>query len=150
MLGESTGIQNTEMQVTCFQIGEVLCGIDIRYVQEINKSMNITQVPLSQEYIKGIMNLRGDIVTVIDLGKKLGMAPVKIDEDSRITIVKWNDEFVGLLVDRIYDVISVQKQDIMPPPSNIKGAKGKYFQGVIKKHSDLIGILEIDAVLEVT
>jgi len=150
MFGKNTGTQNAEMQVTCFQIGDVLCGIDIQHVQEINKSMNITQVPLSQEYIKGIMNLRGDIVTVIDLGRKLEMAPVKIDEDSRITIVKWNDEFVGLLVDKIYDVITVKRQDVMPPPSNIKGAKGRYFQGVIKKDSDLIGILEIDAVLEVT
>ncbi len=143
-------MQDVEMQIVCFQIGEVICGIDIFYVQEINKNMSLTQVPLSQDYIKGIMNLRGDIVTVIDLGKKLGMTPCKIEEESRITIVKWNDELVGLLVDKIYDVITVEKDNIMPPPSNIKGAKGKFFHGVIKKDYDLIGILEIDAVLEVT
>ncbi len=150
MLGANTANSNNEMQITCFQIGEVLCGIDIRYVQEINKKMNVTQVPLSQDYIKGIMNLRGQIVTVIDLGKKLGMSPVKSSDETRITIVNWNEEFVGLMVDKIYDVISVGQQEVMPPPSNIKGAKGKYFHGVIKKDSDLIGILEVDLVLEVT
>jgi len=150
MLGVSSGMQNIEMQIVCFQIGEVICGIDIYYVQEINKNMNMTQVPLSQDYIKGIMNLRGDIVTVIDLGKKIGMTPCQIGDESRITIVKWNDEFVGLLVDKIYDVIAVEQNNIMPPPSNIKGAKGKFFYGVIKKNNDLIGILEIETVLEVT
>lgn len=95
------------------------------------------------------MNLRGQIVTVIDLGRKLGMSPVKNSEENRITIVNWNDEFVGLLVDKISDVVTAAKEDIMPPPSNIKGAQGKYFQGVIKKDEHLIGVLEIDAVLQI-
>jgi purine-binding chemotaxis protein CheW len=88
-------------------------------------------------------------VTVIDLGKKLELSPVTVSERSRVIIVEWNDEYVGFMVDSITDVYSVDTEQIVSPPSNIKGAQGKYFQGVSKSGSDLVGILDIDAVLSV-
>lgn len=137
------------LQLSCFHIGQVLCGVGIDAVQEINKNVKTTKVPLAPDYVVGIMNLRGQIVTVIDLGKKLELSPVTISERARVIIVEWNDEYVGFMVDSITDVYSADPDRIVSPPSNIKGAQGKYFQGVSKTGSDLVGILDIDAVLSV-
>lgn len=148
MANEITKFDNSSFQLACFYIGEVLCGFDIRYVQEIKKDKDLTKVPLAQDYILGIMNLRGQIVALIDLGKKLDLRPVVRSSQSRIIIVNWNNEFVGLLVDKISDVISLETVKIMPPPSNIKGVKGKYFRGVYHLENDLVSIVDIDLVLE--
>ncbi len=107
-----------------------------------------TKVPQASDYIEGILNLRGRIVTIIDLGKKLGLAPVSKDKDNRNIIVNSEDEHIGLLVDSISDVALAKKEEIEPAPSNIGGMKGKYFQGVIKTKKQLIGILDIDEVLK--
>jgi len=147
MSEETAESLESTVQFVCFYVGEVLCGIDIRKAQEINKDMNITQVPLAEDYVRGIMNLRGKIVTIVDLGRKLELTPVKHGEESKIVIVSWQDEFVGLLVDKIYDVVAEQEENILPAPSNIEGAKGKYFQGVIKREDTLIGLLDVETVL---
>lgn len=139
-----------EVQLSCFYIGEVLCGVDINTVQEINKNLEITRVPLAPEYVVGIMNLRGQIVTIIDLGKKLELTSARVTEKTRVIIVRWEGENIGLLVDSITDVVMAKSKEIMPPPSNIKGAKGKYFLGVYKNGSELVGVLDIDSVLSIS
>lgn len=135
------------IQLSCFYVGNALSGIDINQVQEINKELEMTRVPLSPEYVLGIMNLRGKIVTIIDLGKKLGLNQGKRSDKSRIIILNWNDEYVGFFVDRIADVVMANTKDIASPPSNIKGLRGKYFQGVYHYKKELVAILDTDAVL---
>jgi len=131
-----------------FYVGGALCGINILNIQEINKNCDITQVPQAADYVKGILNLRGRIVTIIDLGAKLGLETVTENKDNRNIIVNSEDEHIGLLVDAISDVVSAGQDEIEPSPSNIGGVKGKFFQGVIKTEKDLIGILDIDEVLK--
>lgn len=135
------------VQLSCFFVGSALCGIDINVIQEMNKQMEMTTVPQAPEYVLGIMNLRGRIVTIIDLGRKLGLAPSKKSESSRIIIVNSRDENIGLLVDRITDVVTAKWENVEPTPSNIKGFKGKYFQGVFKSSKDLVAILDVEEVL---
>ncbi len=135
------------LQMSCFYVGSALCGIDINVIQEMNKQMEMTKVPQAPSYVLGIMNLRGRIVTIIDLGRKLGLAPSKTTETSRIIIVNSRDENIGLLVDRITDVVTAKWEDVEPTPSNIKGLKGKYFQGVLKSSKDLIAVLDVGEVL---
>ncbi len=137
-----------DVEFSTFYVGGALCGIDILNIQEINKHFEITRVPQASDYIKGILNLRGRIVTIIDLGKKLGLAPVTIGKDNRNIIVNSEEEHIGLLVDSISDVVIAKKEDIEPAPSNISGVKGRYFQGVLKTEKQLIGILDIDEVLK--
>ncbi len=139
---------SSDLEFSTFYVGGALCGINILNIQEINKHFEITKVPQAAEYINGILNLRGRIVTIIDLGKKLGLDPVTQHKDNRNIIVNSEDEHIGLLVDAISDVVIAQKDDIEPAPSNIGGVKGKYFQGVLKTESQLIGILDIDEVLK--
>ncbi len=137
-----------DIEFATFYVGGALCGIDILNIQEINKNFEITKVPQASDYVEGILNLRGRIVTIIDLGKKLGLDPVNKDKDNRNIIVNSDDEHIGLLVGSISDVVLAQKNDIEPAPSNIGGAKGKFFQGVLKTETQLIGILDIDEVLK--
>jgi purine-binding chemotaxis protein CheW len=144
----SSEISSTDLEFSTFYVGGALCGINILSIQEINKHFEITKVPQASDYIKGILNLRGRIVTIIDLGKKLGLDPVTNDKDNRNIIVNSEEEHIGLLVDSISDVVLTQKEDIEPAPSNIGGVKGKYFQGVLKTEDQLIGILDIDEVLK--
>lgn len=137
------------VQLSSFHIGDTLMGIDLRLVQEINEEMRFTNVPCSPDYILGIMNLRGQIVTVIDLGLKIGFPPAKISSASRISIVHSKGEYIGLLVDRVADVISVNRKNIAEPPPNLKGTQGRFFQGVIQTQSqDLLALLDVDNVLE--
>lgn len=139
---------SVDLEFSTFYVGGALCGINILNIQEINKHFEITKVPQSSDFIEGILNLRGRIVTIIDLGKKLGLAPVNKDKDNRNIIVNSEDEHIGLLVDAISDVVLAKSEDIEPAPSNIGGVKGKYFQGVLKTEKQLIGILDIDEVLK--
>ena len=136
------------VELATFYIGDALCGMDILSVQEINKQLRITRVPQAPDYVLGVLNLRGRIVTVIDLGKKLGLTPTALSPESRNIIVDSSDEYIGLLVDGIGDVVAAGKDDVEPPPANIGGLKGKYFQGVLKTNDNLVGILNIREVLK--
>lgn len=137
-----------DLEFSTFSVGGAICGINILTIQEINKNFDITRVPQAADYIEGILNLRGRIITIVDLGKKLGLSPVSKDKDNRNIIVNSEDELIGLLVDSINDVVLAKKDDIEPAPANIGGVKGKFFQGVLKTEKQLIGILNIDEVLK--
>ncbi len=137
-----------DLEFSTFYVGGALCGINILNIQEINKHFEITKVPQAPEYIQGILNLRGRIVTIVDLAKKLGLSAVNKDKDNRNIIVNSEEEHIGLLVDAINDVVLASREDIEPAPSNIGGVRGKYFQGVLKTEKQLIGILDIDEVLK--
>lgn len=136
------------LQYTSFYLHDTLCGIDIYQVQEINADLAITKVPLAPDYVMGIKNLRGQIVTVINQSLKIGYAPSSIGKNSRIIIVNSADEYIGLLADKISDVITAPRSAISEPPSNIKGAQGRFFSGVLKsKGRELMAILNLDEVL---
>ena len=139
---------NKTIELATFYIGGALCGMDILMVQEINKHLEMTKVPQAQEYVTGILNLRGEIVTVIDLGIKLGLSSTRISEKTRNIIVNSKDEHVGLLVDSIADVVQAESDKVEPAPANIGGVKGKYFEGVFKTEKSLIGILNVEEVLK--
>ncbi|NVM20938.1 MAG: chemotaxis protein CheW [Desulfobacterales bacterium] len=139
---------NKVVELATFFVGEALCGMDILRVQEINKLMERTWVPQAPQYVLGVLNLRGRIVTIIDLGKKLGLSPTKPSDATRNIIVTSQDEYIGLLVDRIGDVMLARWDKIESPPSNIKGVQGKFFEGVYKTYDSLVGILDVEEVLK--
>lgn len=139
--------QNQSVELATFYVGEALCGMDILNVQEINKLMDMTKVPQSPEYVTGILNLRGQIVTVIDLGKKLGLTSTNLSDASRNIIVNAENEYIGLLVSRISDVVEAKWDKVEEPPANIGGVQGAFFKGVFKTKDRLIGILDVTKVL---
>ncbi len=134
--------------VATFYLGSTFMGIETLRVQEIIRIVDVTRVHHAQDHILGIVNLRGKIVTIVDLSKKLDLPESDLTDDSRIVIVDWKDEYIGLLVDRILDVRSVDRRDFEPPPTNIQDLQGKYLQGVFRGADHLIAIVDVDKVLE--
>ena len=143
-----TEIHSGTVELASFFVGEALCGMDILKVQEVNKLIEMTRVPQAPEYVLGILNLRGEIVTIIDLGKKLGLKSTELNHKTRNMIVNSNGEHIGLMVEQISDVIQAEWEKIEPPPANIGEVQGKYFTGVFKTEDRLIGILDVEKVLE--
>jgi purine-binding chemotaxis protein CheW len=139
--------KDERLDLATFFVGDVLYGIDILNIQEINRHVGVTAVPQAPLYVEGVLNLRGRIVTVIDLGKKLGVSPIQAGRHNRNIIIDSEDEYIGLLVDRILDVMTADKEKIEPAPANIGGIQGRYFEGVYKTDTRLIGILNINEVL---
>lgn len=151
-MGTTDSQQTTQdgesIQLSCFYLEDTLCGLDISIVQEINQDLQITKVPLAPDYVVGIMNLRGQIVTVVDQSRKIGFDPSTITDESRVIIVNSQNEHIGLLVDRVTDVLTTPIKDIADPPSNIKGAQGKFFKGVVHTaKNEILALLDVEAVL---
>ncbi len=147
---EATDQQHNQnlIELSTFLVGDALCGMNILTIQEINKLIDMTTVPQAPSYVLGILNLRGQIITSIDLGKKLGLGETDMSEDPRNIIVNSKGEHIGLMVRKISDVVQADKEKFEPPPSNMGGIQGEFFTGVYKTDTKLIGILDVEKVLK--
>ncbi|MFA6900752.1 MAG: chemotaxis protein CheW [Desulfurivibrionaceae bacterium] len=143
----SHSTNNTMRKLVLFESGNLLCGLDITHVQEINKDVAVTIVHRAPEYVRGVINLRGEIVTVVDLRTKFGFEPLAQDAETQIVIVRQGDENIGLMVDSVSDVVIADEKDIEPPPSNLAGVTGRFFKGIYKLEHSLVTILNIDELL---
>jgi purine-binding chemotaxis protein CheW len=148
-MSEPSKLTKNIIELATFYVGNALCGMDILKVQEINKLMEMTKVPQAPDYMVGILNLRGQIVTIIDLGQKLGLGNVEVSNESRNIIINAPGEHVGLLVTKISDVVMADPDKIEPAPANMSGVQGSFFIGVYKTENKLIGILDIKEVLKI-
>lgn len=137
----------TELQFATFYVGDILLGVDIRQVQEINRQLFVTEVPHSKDYVRGVINLRGDVATVIDLRTILGLPIAEKTRDSRNLIVHSHGESVGFWVDRISDIHTLPSDQISPPPIKVDGVDGNLFKGVFKLEKEMLIILNVDEVL---
>lgn len=139
---------NSETELSIFEVGDITCAIDIAKIQEINKNIDITPVLLAPDYIRGMLNLRGTIVTIVDMRVRFGMQARPFNEDMRVLVVENQDEKIGLLVDRILDVVYADSRDFEAPPSNVQGVAGAYFSNIYKMEDKLAAILNTDEILE--
>jgi purine-binding chemotaxis protein CheW len=136
-----------ELELVTFYVGDLLIGAEIEHVEEINRHLDLTPVPQASEFVRGVINLRGDVVTVLDLRKILGLDGAEITAQTRNVVVAYRDERVGLLVDRIAEVVRTRAGDIDPPPANVHGAAGRFFKGVCKLENDLLVVIDVEGVL---
>ncbi|MDP6556393.1 MAG: chemotaxis protein CheW [Pirellulaceae bacterium] len=139
----------TETELVTFRVGDMLMGVDIRQVEEINRHVQVTAVPHAREYVRGVINLRGEVVTVVDLRTVLGLPPVEITKQTRTVVVRSKDEQIGLRVDRIGDVVKARTDEIDAPPANFGGLDGRLCKGVYKLETDLLVLLDVEAALVV-
>ena len=137
----------SEQQYATFYVGNLLLGIDIKQVQEINRQLNVPDVPQAPECVRGVINLRGEVTTVIDLRNILGLEQSEVTRTSRNLIVNSGEETIGLLVDRISDILALSSAQISPPPTNIKGVHGRSFLGVHTLDSEIVVLLNVEEVL---
>ena len=155
-----------EKQFTTFKLGDDLFGIDILMVREINRSLQITPVEQAPEFVTGLLNLRGQIITVIDLGVRLGLDRREVMGSTRCIVLKTSQELanrnvaedivksastdqVGFLVDSVGDMVSVTDNEIAPPPANLGQVSEKFLTGVVKLEHGLVGLLDVGRILQV-
>jgi len=144
---ERKAAEATEHLATFFLAGEEY-GVDVRLVQEIIRVSEITQVPRAPAFVKGVINLRGRIVPVVDLKRKLGLG--EVDEGarpSRIVVARIKDRLVGLLVDGASQVLKVPVATIEAPPEEVAAKGSSYVRGVAKLEKRLIILMDLHKVL---
>ena len=122
-------------------------GVDVRQVQEIRRVGEITAVPRAPEFVRGVINLRGRILPVLDLKRKLGLGEVAIGRTARIVVVRVQDRVLGLLVDGASQVLKVPVSRVEPPPEEVVERGGDYIRGVAKLEDRLIILIDIERAL---
>ena len=130
------------------EAGNIRCGIAITQIQEINRHTDMTPVHHAPAYVRGVINLRGQIVTVVDLRVKFGLPPLALDEERCIVVVRWLGESIGLLADRIQDIVVADAADILDPPANIRGVTGAFFSGIYPMAQGLVAFLRLPELLK--
>jgi purine-binding chemotaxis protein CheW len=136
-----------DLLVATFQLGEGAFGLDTTLIQEVVMVGELTPVRHAPDYVAGIRNLRGRIITVIDLCVRLGLGAVEIGPESRILIADWKGEPIGLLVDRVADAISVEAGHLETAPPNLHGVQMQKLRGVFRTGDRLAALLDLTAVL---
>ncbi len=144
---EKKPVEATEHLVTFF-LGEEEYGLDVRLVQEIIRLTEITPVPRAPEFVKGVINLRGRIIPVVDLKKKLSLGEVDASaRAARIVVAKLRERLVGLLVDGASQVLKIPVSLIEPPPDEVVEAEVDYIRGVAKLEGRLVILMDLSRVL---
>jgi purine-binding chemotaxis protein CheW len=131
-------------QFCTFYLDKLLFGVELKGVQEVIRSLNMTKVPLSPAIVSGLINLRGQIVTAVDLRRQLEMDPAPPDLQSMNVVVRSDDGAVSLLVDEIGDVVEVEESSFEPPPETLHGSVRTMIIGVHKLNGRLMHVLDIE------
>jgi purine-binding chemotaxis protein CheW len=151
MTGERVAEAEDVIQLVGFRIADELFGVDILMVQEIIKDITITAIPDSPEFIKGVINLRGNIIPIIDLHKRLKLAESKKSPQKNIWIIilNINARITGFIVDDVTRVLKVPINAIEPPPDMVSsGLKSDYINGVCQlDEKRLLAILDFNKIL---
>lgn len=135
------------IELVTFHLGALWIGIDIHEVQEIIRLRNLTVVPHAPDMVRGVVNLRGDVITIVDLRCVLNLGATPINETTQNVIVRNGDEMIGILVDRVGDVVFAHEDSIEPAPGNLEARIGEYVDRVHKTDNALLCILDTDYAL---
>lgn len=138
-----------KLQIIIFKLDEKLYGVHIDQIREITRVGEVTPVPGAPPYVEGVTNLRGQVTTVIDLRKRLGMAPKNLDKQSRMMIIESPGNSEGVIVDSIVEVTMLPKANIEEPPEIAKTSKGRssYITGIGKKDGKLIILIDLQKLI---
>ena len=137
-----------DVQIVGLRIGRETYGIPIALVREIVRVPDITAVPNTQEYVEGVINLRGKIVSVMDLRKRFGESAVENNRKNRIVVVELESRTVGLIVNSASEVLKISSSEIAPPSSVFIDGEVDYVTGVAKLGERLIILLDLNKVLK--
>ena len=130
-----------------FSLGKEMYAIEIKFVTEIIGIQSITEVPELPTYVKGIINLRGKIIPVMDVRLRFKKKPVEYNDRTCIIVVEVKDISVGLIVDNVSEVMSISDEDIVPPPNMNKGTESKYIKAIGKVGNEVKLILECEKLM---
>jgi len=137
------------LQLVVFSVGKELYGVGIEAVHEIVRVPDVTQVPDAPEFFEGVINLRGRIIPVIDLRKRLRLAHVERTKSARVLITENSGRIVGLVVDSVAEVLKLQPEAVEEPPQMVSSVGVEYITGVAKVKDRLVILLNVEKVLSV-
>ncbi|WP_300979824.1 chemotaxis protein CheW [Methanomethylovorans sp.] len=141
-------IDNDLLQLVVFQLGGEEFGVDIMAVQEIIKMPPLTAIPQVPEHVTGVIDLRGRVIVVIDLGKKFNILSSENNKDRKIIVVELEDQVIGMMVDSVSEVLRIPSASVEPAPEIIaSGVSADYIQGVGKLEDRLLILLDLRNVL---
>lgn len=135
------------LQLVTFHVGDEEFGVEILEVREINRMMEITRVPHAPDFVEGVINLRGQVIPVVDLRKRFGLSAVARDKSARIVVVELGDRVVGFLVDSVSEVLRVPRGLVEPPPPIVGGIDAAYIEAVVKLEDRLLILLDLRKLL---
>jgi purine-binding chemotaxis protein CheW len=135
------------LQLVTFSTGDEEFGVDILRVQEIIRTMAITKVPKSPEFVEGVINLRGKVIPIIDLRRRFGLQSKEHDKHTRIIVIEINTMIVGFVVDSVSEVLRIPASTVEPPPPVVAGLESEYISGVGKLEDRLLILLDLDRLL---
>lgn len=136
----------TALQFIVVKIGSEQYGINIRFIDNIVKNQRITRVPKTQKYYKGVINLRGEIVPVMSIRLKLGLSDDEFTDKTRIIIVKVENATIGIIVDQVKEVVTLDENSIEKNSNEANEANG-YINNIGKSKGELISLLDIVSVV---
>jgi purine-binding chemotaxis protein CheW len=134
------------LQLVTFKLENEEFGVDILKVQEINRMLTITRIPNAPPFVEGVINLRGKIIPIVDLKKRLGFIGKPYDKSTRIIVVELDGLILGFIVDSVSEVLRISESTVEPPPSIIGGIESDYIEGVGKLDNRLLILLELSKV----
>lgn len=137
------------LQLVSFHIGDEEFAVDILNIQGINRMMDITKVPNSPDFVEGIINLRGQVIPVIDLRRRLGLPSVVPDKSTRIIVVEIQSKIIGFIVDSVNEVLRISKSIIEPPPVMVANIESEFITAVGKLEDRLLILLDLEKVLSI-
>ncbi len=149
---ESRGVENTfsevhgTMQLVSFNLGKELYGIEITKVREIILITEITRIPETPHFLKGLIDLRSTVIPVIDLRARFGLPEAELTDESRIMVLQACGKTIGIVVDAVSEVLRVKHDQIAPPPPTVAGLGRDYLNGLVKLDNRLLILLEIDKI----
>ncbi|MFN4289867.1 MAG: chemotaxis protein CheW [Permianibacter sp.] len=135
------------LQWVTFRLGNETYGINVMQVQEVLRYTDIAPVPGAPVYVLGIINLRGNVVTVIDTCQRFGLAPIEVTDNTRIVIIEADQQVIGILVDSVAEVVYLRSSEIESAPNVGNDESAKFIQGVANRNGELLILVDLNKLL---
>ena len=149
LANQNNQLSNEEYQVVAFNLGKEEYAVDVLNVQEIERLLNITRVPRTQDYIEGVINLRGNIVPVVNLHKKFSLESIGVEDDKRIIVFQFEELQVGIIVDEVSEVLRLNVNDIEETAKVYSSISAEHIKGIAKINDRLLILLDLLRILEI-
>ncbi|MDY0250606.1 MAG: chemotaxis protein CheW [Pseudomonas sp.] len=135
------------LQWVTFRLDNETYGVNVMQVQEVLRYTEIAPVPGAPSYVLGIINLRGNVVTVIDTRQRFGLAPAEVGDNTRVVIIEVDKQVIGILVDSVAEVVYLRQSEIETAPNVGNTDAAKFIQGVCNKNGELLILVELEKMM---
>jgi purine-binding chemotaxis protein CheW len=136
-----------QVQLVTFRVGGEEFGLDVFQVHEILRYTEPTPVPKAPAFVEGVLDVRGALIPVIDLRKRFEVPHVAYDDDTRIVLVDFQGERLGLVVDAVTEVLRAPETAVTPPPAYFKGLAAEFLRGIVRLEGRLVVLLDLEKIL---